>query len=232
MKNLLLFLFPIFCMAQTLQKEDPMFIAVLTYVKPLSEVDRAVPEHLEYLKALFDEKKLLVCGGQKPRTGGVIIAGNISKSEFIEILDEDPFTKAGVSRYQLIEFIPRFYDPCLEEIVAKPSVFVYVKHYLTPEGISYFKKKWFPKVQSIISKQPGFVSIEYDADSDSPDCMFITLKFKDDATFNDWCAIPEHDDLVNALDAFRSRDYWEAVRTDDENAKPSRLKWEIIKPSQ
>ncbi len=215
-------------MQQIYSLEEPMLIAILTYVKPLAEVDLVVPDHLVYLNELFEQKKLLISGGQIPRTGGVIIAGDIPKSEFVKILDEDPFTKAGVSRYQLIEFAPRRYDPVLEPLFAKPTVFVYVKHYLTPEGVVYFKEKWFPKVQSIISKQPGFVSIEYLADPKEPDCLFIALKFKDGATFDAWCAVPEHDELVGALDSFRSRDYWEAVRTNDGESKPSELFWDVI----
>ena len=111
---------------------------------------------------------------------------------------------------------------------AEPKVYVYVKHYLTSEGISYFKKIWFPKVESILSGQKGFVSILSEAEPGS-DCMFITLKFKDDSTFNDWLAVPDHDQLVDDLDRFRSRGYWEAVRADDKDANLSQLKWEIIK---
>ena len=108
---------------------------------------------------------------------------------------------------------------------------VYVKHYLTPDGIHFFKNKWFPEVHSIISQQEGFVSIAYTTHQNSSDCMNITLKFKDEKTLNDWIAVPIHDDLIKALDAYRSRDFWEAAKTDNDHAEPSTLEWTIIKPS-
>jgi len=45
-----------------------------------------------------------------------------------------------------------------------------------------------------------------------------------------WIAYPSHDELVNALDAYRSRSYWEVVKTQDEQISPSTLEWMIIKP--
>ncbi len=108
------------------------------------------------------------------------------------------------------------------------SVFVYVKHYLTPVGIDYFQEQWFPKVVSMIRKQPGFVSIEYTTVHKEPDCLFISLVFKDGPTFEAWCAVPEHDALIGELDRFRSRKYWEAVRTDNGKEDSSRLNWDVI----
>lgn len=107
---------------------------------------------------------------------------------------------------------------------------VYVKHYLTPEGISYFEREWFPWVDSVIKVQEGFVSITYSQDFDAQDCMNITLKFLDDPTLDAWIAVPIHEDLIQALDPLRSRNYWEAVRTGDENVSPSSLEWMVIKP--
>ena len=35
-----------------------------------------------------------------------------SKEEFEQILAQDPFTMAGVSKYTIYEFTPSFYDEC------------------------------------------------------------------------------------------------------------------------
>ena len=94
-----------------------MLIAILKYTKPIEEVDALLPEHREYLQELFDQKKFLICGRLQPRTGGVIIAKNISRKEFEKILQADPF--AQVSSYEIIEFTPLFYDTCLEGVIAK-----------------------------------------------------------------------------------------------------------------
>src|SRR5258706_5606759 len=96
-------------------------------------------------------------------------------------------------------------------------IIVYVKHYLTDDGLLYFKNHWFPKVHSLISQQKGFISITYRENTEDLDCLDITLKFADDQTLQDWIAVPNHDELIQELDLFRSRNYWKAVKTDKES---------------
>ncbi|HSX26234.1 MAG TPA: alpha/beta hydrolase [Chlamydiales bacterium] len=91
-----------------------------------------------------------------------------------------------------------------------PNVVVYVRHYLSSEGVDYFERCWFPLVRAIISQQEGFLSIEHEGTEG--DCVSLVLRFEDEATFGRWVVYPGHDDLVNALDPFRSRDYWEVKR--------------------
>ena len=100
-----------------IESEGVMLIAVLTYIRPLEEVDTLLPKHREYLQRLFDQKKLLICGKLRPRTGGVIIARNISRKEFEKVLQADPF--AQVSRYEIIEFIPSLWDDCLQSVIGE-----------------------------------------------------------------------------------------------------------------
>jgi uncharacterized protein YciI len=101
------------------KKERKMFIAILKYIKPLAEVDAVLTVHRAYLKGLFDQNKLLVCGTQNPRVGGVIISMNVSREEFEKILKEDPFSKAGMIEYQIIEFAPTFYNSILKSVLEK-----------------------------------------------------------------------------------------------------------------
>ena len=108
------------------------------------------------------------------------------------------------------------------------QVAVYVKHYLTPRGIDYFISKWFPKVESIISKQDGFVSIKYSQNQKERDLMEIELVFQNEAALEAWLVVPNHDDLIKSLDVYRSRNYWKAVRTSDLLADPSTLDWTTI----
>lgn len=70
----------------------------------------------------------------------------------------------------------------------------------------------------MISQQEGFLLFEHTGTEE--DCIFITLKFQDERTFDRWIAYPGHDDLINVLDRFRSRDYWEVKKEGD---------WQIIK---
>ena len=83
-----------------------MFIFSLTYVKPLSEVERLLPAHIQFLDEHY-KKHLFMCSGRKiPRTGGVILCNCVDMVEAKAIMEKDPFYKEGIARYEIIEFIP------------------------------------------------------------------------------------------------------------------------------
>lgn len=106
---------------------------------------------------------------------------------------------------------------------AEPSqVVVHVKHYLNPEGLKYFEQCWFPLVHNLMSQYEGFILFEHT--KTEGDSVLLLLKFKDEPTFDRWVNYPGHDDLVNALDPFRSRDYWEVKKEGEE--------WQIIPSKQ
>ncbi len=105
----------------------------------------------------------------------------------------------------------------------------YVRHYLTGEGIKYFQNTWFPRLSTVIKQQLGFISLTYTMNPLENDRIDIVLIFKDEATFNAWCELPIHDEFVVALDAYRSRDYWEAALTDNE-CDSKELEWMRIVP--
>ncbi len=112
---------------------------------------------------------------------------------------------------------------CFGRQTIGPKVVVYVKHHLNPEGLKYFEKRWFPLVHSILKKQEGFVLFKHE--KTKRDCVFLTLLFQDEETFGRWIAYPGHDDLVNDLDPFRSKDYWQLKKEKD-------WKWQTIKPKR
>lgn len=103
---------------------------------------------------------------------------------------------------------------------------VYVEHYLTEEGISFFEKQWLPQVEMILKKQQGFLSLRYFRKDDQRDCLFIKLCFKDEKMLEIWCQDPAHDELIKQLDRYRSRKYWKSVATYDEQARPELLSWD------
>lgn len=94
-----------------------MLIAISEYKKPLPEVDLYRKKHHEYIKQFIDNDKLLICGRQNPPSGGVIITKTATREEFEDILRDDPFVKAGVTEYKIVEFIPTFYNYCLKELI-------------------------------------------------------------------------------------------------------------------
>ena len=83
-----------------------MFIFSLTYVKPISEVERLLPEHIQFLDEHY-EKRLFLCSGRKvPRTGGIILCNCRNMEEAKAVMKKDPFYKEGIANYEVIEFIP------------------------------------------------------------------------------------------------------------------------------
>lgn len=107
-------------------------------------------------------------------------------------------------------------------------VIFHIKHYLTHDGIKYFNDSWFPMIKSISSQQQGFISIVHDADRDSSDCVNIILMFADENSVDIWAEQPGHDDLIDALDSYRSRNYWEVATSKHESTEYSKLEWQEI----
>jgi uncharacterized protein YciI len=83
-----------------------MFVAVLTYVRPLEEVDALIAEHLRFLEENYAAGLFVASGRKVPRTGGVILISGENRARVVNILERDPFHVAGVAIYELIEFIP------------------------------------------------------------------------------------------------------------------------------
>lgn len=86
-----------------------MFIANLTYVKPLSEVDRYLDEHVAFLENYYATGKFICSGRKTPRVGGIILCLAHTLEEMQGILQNDPFYQHGIADYELIEFTPSKY---------------------------------------------------------------------------------------------------------------------------
>jgi uncharacterized protein YciI len=83
-----------------------MFVLVLTYVRPLEEVDRLIDGHKAYLARNYAAGRFIVSGRREPRTGGLILARAASRAEIDAVIAEDPFASEGVAHYEVIEFLP------------------------------------------------------------------------------------------------------------------------------
>ena len=82
-----------------------MFIAILTYKKPLSEVDRFLVAHREYLAKHYATGDFIASGPQTPRIGGVIMMKADNREAVNAIIAEDPFHVNGIADYQIVEFV-------------------------------------------------------------------------------------------------------------------------------
>lgn len=83
-----------------------MFIVSLTYVCELSEIEKYLADHIDYLDQHYAKGIFLASGRKEPRTGGIILAQMESRAELEKLLDKDPFKINGLANYEVIEFIP------------------------------------------------------------------------------------------------------------------------------
>lgn len=95
-----------------------MFIAILTYKKPLSEVDKYLAAHREYLARHYAAGDFIASGPQTPRIGGVIMMKAESRTDVDIIISQDPFYINDIADYLLVEFTPTmFKNEELEQII-------------------------------------------------------------------------------------------------------------------
>ena len=81
-----------------------MFLLLLTYVKPLAEVDALMRDHMAWLNAQYDAGRFLVSGRRIPRTGGVIVARGDDRDEIEALAATDPFVSGGVATCEIVQF--------------------------------------------------------------------------------------------------------------------------------
>lgn len=95
-----------------------MFIAILTYKKPLGEVDRFLAAHRDYLAEHYAAGHFIASGPQTPRVGGVIMIKAENRMAVDAIIAQDPFHINGIADYQIVEFTPTmFCDEYLKELL-------------------------------------------------------------------------------------------------------------------
>lgn len=95
-----------------------MFIAILTYKKPLTEVDRFLGEHRAFLAECYASGICITSGPRVPREGGVIMLKANNRNAAEEILSHDPFRINQIADYQIVEFTPTlFCDESLKQLL-------------------------------------------------------------------------------------------------------------------
>lgn len=75
-----------------------------TYLQPPDVVEQTRPAHLEWLKGEVAAGRILLAGRLDDQSGAVLITGDISADDAQDIVDRDPYTAAGMARYQLVSF--------------------------------------------------------------------------------------------------------------------------------
>ena len=93
-----------------------MFVVNLTYIKPLADVDAHLEEHMRFLKTQFERGVFIASGRKVPRDGGVILARSDSREALWKVLEQDPFHRADIARFDVVEFTASTVQPGFENL--------------------------------------------------------------------------------------------------------------------
>ncbi|EMZ5813950.1 TPA: hypothetical protein PIP11_001486 [Klebsiella aerogenes] len=94
-----------------------IYVVVLTYIKPIDEVDSQIPQHVEWLKRGYSDGVFLASGRRIPRNGGVILAKCDNIESLKARLSQDPFQKLGIAKTEIIPFEATMKAQLLENII-------------------------------------------------------------------------------------------------------------------
>ncbi|MFH0735897.1 MAG: YciI family protein [bacterium] len=83
-----------------------MFIVSITFTSPITEVEKHLSAHLEYVKVQHENNNFIAAGPKTPLTGVIILSKLKIKEELESIMFKDPYYIAGLADYQITEFIP------------------------------------------------------------------------------------------------------------------------------
>jgi uncharacterized protein YciI len=96
-----------------------MFIISLSYKKDISEVEKYIKAHVQFLDKYYSEEKFIFSGRKNPRTGGIILVRNVNRDSLQEIIKQDPFYQNEIADYEITEVIPTKYDEDFKVFIEK-----------------------------------------------------------------------------------------------------------------
>jgi uncharacterized protein YciI len=82
---------------------QPMCLALLTYVKPLEEVDILRNAHVDWIKLAMEQGVMLLAGRRNPPTGGVLLFRGEADA-VAKVANSDPFVVNGVATVEIVAF--------------------------------------------------------------------------------------------------------------------------------
>jgi uncharacterized protein YciI len=88
-------------------------VLTITYLQPPDVIDRTRPAHLQWLTDEVAAGRILLAGRVESQDGAVLIAAEMSAAEADAVAASDPYTQAGVVRYDRVSFNPGFRAPGL-----------------------------------------------------------------------------------------------------------------------
>ena len=94
-----------------------MIIVKLTFKAPLTEVDKYLQAHREFLDYHYKQGLFLASGPMSPRTGAILIALTKDHEKLEAILQQDPYHLAEITDYELMAFTPVNHRDELKDII-------------------------------------------------------------------------------------------------------------------
>lgn len=88
-------------------------VLTITYLQPLDVIEQTRPAHLQWLTDEVAAGRILLAGRVESQEGAVLIAGDMSAAEADAVAASDPYTQAGVVRYDRVSFNAGFRAPGL-----------------------------------------------------------------------------------------------------------------------
>lgn len=81
--------------------EFTRFVVLLNAVNDTQVSRRIVRDHIDFLRRLDAEGKLIMCGPFTSMNGGMIIIRSDNMEEAIEIAKKDPFVQSGARNFEV-----------------------------------------------------------------------------------------------------------------------------------
>lgn len=94
-----------------------MFIIVLTYKKPLADIEKHLEAHRSFLDKGYSDHSFALSGPKNPRSGGVIISPLKNREQLEKLLEHDPFKIHDLADYEIIEFSPTKSHPSFASLI-------------------------------------------------------------------------------------------------------------------
>ena len=88
-------------------------VLTITYLQSPDVVDLTRPAHLRWLTDEVAAGRILLAGRVESAESAVLIAAEMSADEADAVAASDPYTQAGVVRYDRVSFKPGFRAPGL-----------------------------------------------------------------------------------------------------------------------
>ncbi len=98
----------------TFRAAGDMCAVLLSYVRPLDEVDAQLAAHVDWMEQGFAQGGFLIAGQRQPRSGGVIVMRG-ARAAVEQVMATDPFVVSGVATFEVVPFSASFAAPPLHD---------------------------------------------------------------------------------------------------------------------